>query len=371
MTENERVVARKLTQIVDNIADGKQRFSLDVDGLDEIQDTDLQTLSSQTIELGRKYQEAYGFVMKLATGKLEVETPRNNNLASPFKQLHSELCYLTWQIGEIANGDYDQRVTFSGDFSEAINKMIGALREHKLLEERLYESNKTKDKLFSIIAHDLKNPFNSLLGFVQLLGQELDKEQPDITMIREFVNVLNESISKAYDLLTNLLEWSRLQRNRITINPTETNLNEVVGYAIRIGTTTAIEKNIAINFLTPGDYPIVSDGAIINVILRNLLGNAVKFTPNNGHIDLSVRRIDDHYYEVSVKDSGVGIKPEDLNKLFRPDVTHTTTGTNNESGTGLGLMLCKEFANKLGGTIWVESTYGEGSKFTFTLKSLT
>ncbi|MDR1003710.1 MAG: HAMP domain-containing histidine kinase [Prevotellaceae bacterium] len=366
MTEKEHAIAGQLIQIVNRIIEGRPHFPLEVDGLEGIEDDTFRTLSLQTIEMGREYQEAYNFLMELAAGKLYTESPRHNNMVSPFKQLHSELRYLTWQIKEIANGDYDQHVTFSGDFSEAINKMILALRERKVLEERLNESNKTKDKLFSIIAHDLKNPFNSLLGFVQILQQEVEKEQPDIALVREFIHVLDDSISKAYDLLINLLDWSRLQRNRITITPVDSNLNEIVTYAIRVGSTTAVEKNIAVNYLTPGNYPAVTDGAIINVILRNLLGNAVKFTPNDGHIDVSVHRTDTRY-EISVKDSGIGIRPEDLSKLFRADVTHTTAGTNNEAGTGLGLMLCKEFAHKLGGEIWVESTYGEGSKFTFTI----
>jgi signal transduction histidine kinase len=369
MTEKEQATARRLSQIVDSILDGRNRFPTDVDGLDAIEDESFRTLAQKTVELGKKYQDGYTFLMALASGKLCVEAPFHNNMISPFKQLHSELRYLTWQIGEIANGDYDQHVTFSGDFSESINKMIAALREREAFKEQLRESNKTKDKLFSIIAHDLKNPFNSLLGFVKLLQQEVERETPDILMMREFINVLDDSTSRAYDLLTNLLEWSRLQSNRITVTPQESNLNEIVMYAIRVGGTTAKDKNIAVNFLTPGDYPVVTDGALITVVLRNLIGNAVKFTPIDGHIDLCVQPVGDHY-EVSVQDNGVGIPPDVLGNLFRSDLTYTTVGTNNEVGTGLGLMLCKEFVNKLGGEIRVESALGEGSRFTFTVKDL-
>jgi signal transduction histidine kinase len=370
MNGAEKDLVHRLTEMIEQVLEGKpaapsNRASL----LTEPEDEALKALVLRVDELQGKYKEAHAFVLRLASGKLADEAPRGNNFISALKQFQSELRYLTWQITEIADGDYEQQVTFSGDFSDAMNKMIVALRERKQIEEKLAASNKTKDKLFSIIAHDLRNPFNSLSGFIRLLQQELEGETPSLEVIKAYVDILNDSIEKAIRLQTNLLEWARLQQNRIAIHPMETNLNEVIDYAIHIGSATAIDKHIALNFLTPGDYPIVTDSAIVNVVLRNLLGNAVKFTPEGGHIDLSVSREETHYV-ISVKDSGVGIRPEDIGKLFRSDITHSTQGTNQEEGTGLGLMLCKEFVNKLGGTIWVESVYGEGSNFCFTLKDL-
>ena len=226
------------------------------------------------------------------------------------------------------------------------------ITERKESEEQLLkftieldESNKAKDKLFSIIAHDLKNPFNALLGFSSFLLKEI--ENGNMEKIKKYAMIINDSAKKGFELLINLLDWSRLQSDRIVVSPEHLNLNDIVEHNIDMGNTIAVSKHIHLSFVNPGNYPIVSDKVILNTILRNLIGNAVKYTPSNGDITVSVFPNGDGSYQISVKDSGTGIKKEELEKLFHSDAVRSTPGTNQEKGSGLGLILCKDFVTKL------------------------
>ena len=243
--------------------------------------------------------------------------------------------------------------------------------EAQLLQytDELDESNRTKDKLFSIIAHDLKSPFNALLGLSNLLEQETQKDILCVEKIKDLSKLIHTSAGKSYDLLVNLLDWSRLQSDRIVIKPEQLNLSKVIMENVDILQTMAMDKNINLEFTTHGDHPLMSDPAIINTILRNLISNAIKYTPQNGHIAVSLVKTGDTYL-VSVQDNGVGITQENIDKLFRLDTIQSTAGTASEKGTGLGLILCKDFVNKIDGDIWVKSIYGQGSTFTISLKDL-
>jgi len=501
MNENDSDIIPKLNQIVNQILSGKRKFDLDIGNIDAIEDEGIKSLASKIVQLGEQYRDCYGFMVDLSCGRLYTESPRINAFANPFKQLHSELRHLTWQIQEIANGDYDQCVSFSGDFSDAINKMIFALRERQVLSERirenenlfrsifstspdgivlcdlnhrivkasnaayrmfhftdeingeiqfgdlihpddsdkyttfvdsllnggtitafaelrivpqksicfwsemnasllldsngavkgyiiifrditerkiaeaklmqyteeLDESNRTKDKLFSIIAHDLRSPFSALLGISKILLMESERETIEMDRMRKFSKILYDSTGRTYDLLINLLEWSRLQADRIVVKTEELDLSNLIVENVNIGNTVAINKNITLQFTTQGNHPAISDRAIINTVLRNLISNAIKYTPQNGLVTVSLDKKGDMYL-ISVSDNGLGIPAENLEKLFKLETIQSTPGTNNEKGTGLGLVLCKDFINKLGGEIWVESRYGHGATFKFTLK---
>jgi PAS domain S-box-containing protein len=246
------------------------------------------------------------------------------------------------------------------------------MAEAQLLQfmDELDESNRTKDKLFSIIAHDLKSPFSALLGTSNAMVQEANLEDPDIRKFRKFSKIINDSANRTYNLLVNLLDWSRLQSNRIEVNPECLNLADIIMENVDIGQTMAMSKNIMLKCSTPDNCPLVSDKAIINTILRNLISNAIKYTPQNGLVTVSLDKKGDMYL-ISVSDNGLGIPAENLEKLFKLETIQSTPGTNNEKGTGLGLVLCKDFVNKLGGEIWVKSAYGRGgATFTFSLKDL-
>lgn len=237
----------------------------------------------------------------------------------------------------------------------------------KKVEQRtqeLKELNATKDKFFSIIAHDLKNPFNTLMGFTELLLDHIEEYTKE--KIQEFIDILHQTAKQSYALLENLLEWSRAQTGRLEMNPESVNLYELTNENISLLKNHAAKKSIHLDNKIDPSTEAYCDENMIRTVIRNLVSNAIKYTKENGSITCD-SKISDNMIEFSVADNGIGIKPENVNKLFRIDLNYSTIGTAEESGTGLGLILCKEFINKNNGEIWVESEFGKGSTFKFTL----
>jgi PAS domain S-box-containing protein len=231
-------------------------------------------------------------------------------------------------------------------------------------EARLRELNATKDKFFSIIAHDLKSPFNSIIGFSNILAQQI--QDKDYAAIEEYAVIIQNSSQQALDLLMNLLEWSQSQTGRIVFNPENINIVDLINQSTELFIALAQQKSITIISELPVNQPVFSDKSMINTILRNLISNAIKFTRTGGEIVISMEQMPDELV-VSVSDNGVGIDKESISKLFRIDKSCSTLGTENEKGTGLGLLLCKEFVERHRGRIWAESESGKGSKFFFSI----
>lgn len=247
---------------------------------------------------------------------------------------------------------------------ERTNELEMANEQLRESETKLRELNATKDKFFNIVAHDLKNPFTSLLGATELLYhniQNMDKEK-----IRKLAQILNESAKSGYAILLNLLDWSRSQTGNIKMNLQKVNLRKVIDENIADVNLNCIDKDITITSLFNQDMNINADKNMLNTVLRNLLSNAIKFTPRGGSIIVSGEVKDNNAF-ISVKDNGIGISKEHIGKLFRIDSKYSRPGTEKELGTGLGLKLSREFVEKLGGKIWVESTENLGSVFTFTI----
>lgn len=265
----------------------------------------------------------------------------------------------------------DENKSVVGFFSVVADVTRLRKRENKIRKqkEKLEELNATKDKLFSIIAHDLKNPFNSLLGFAELLHD--DFETLDEPTKKEFANHIYESAQNASRLLSNLLAWSTAQRGKIEFNPSPVNINALVAENLKLLEPSAQAKNIQLQSDLHSEFLINTDHDLINTVIRNLLSNAIKFTPKNGQVNISAREVSEmqtgNYLEISVQDTGMGIAPEKLDQLFKIGKSISTAGTEGESGTGLGLMLCKEFVEKCGGNIRVTSKLGQGSVFSFTV----
>jgi len=234
----------------------------------------------------------------------------------------------------------------------------------KKSEARLIELNATKDKFFSIIAHDLKNPFTCLLGSTELLNEKI--YQMDNEKIRELAQVLNDSAKSGYAILQNLLDWSRSQTGLIKFNPENIDLKYLVNENISELRLFSAKKEIDVISEIQEDMHIFADKNMINAVLRNLLSNAIKFTPRFGTVMIGAL-INHNEVIVSVKDTGIGIPGENINELFRIDTKFTRPGTNKEQGTGLGLKLCKEFIEMQGGKIWVKSTVNKGSEFVFSI----
>ncbi|KUO59639.1 hypothetical protein APF79_05710 [bacterium BRH_c32] len=239
-----------------------------------------------------------------------------------------------------------------------------AIEEISRYTEELRQLNMTKDKFFSIIAHDLRNPFITILGFSELLlsdFQELTEEEK-IYYIEEMQNSANLS----HNLLQNLLQWSRSQTGRIDFSPRVINIHNMVMQNFELLKQTAAKKGISLINEVDEVINIEADEDMTDTIFRNLITNAIKFTPDGGSIKINALP-EGSMALINVIDSGVGMDEDTKSKLFRLDVNHSSLGTSQEKGTGLGLILCKEFVEKHNGKIWVESSKGEGTTFTFTL----
>nr|HPI70501.1 HAMP domain-containing sensor histidine kinase [Tenuifilaceae bacterium] len=233
-------------------------------------------------------------------------------------------------------------------------------------EENLKELNTAKDKFFSIIAHDLKNPFNTLLEISELLSANIHSYTKD--EIQERSQIIHDSTLSLYKLLDNLLNWSRSQLDSIVYQPELFPLLPEVNQEIKLIETFSDRKNVKISVRIADHIMVFADKHVIGIVLRNLINNAVKFSHIDGKVMVSADEKGD-MVEVAVTDNGVGMDREELDKLFKLDQSFTTKGTANETGTGLGLILCKEFIEKNGGKIWVSSTKEKGSTFFFTLRT--
>lgn len=261
---------------------------------------------------------------------------------------------------------YDEKGQLIGVVGSArdITERKHAEEALKESEKMLRELNAQKDKFFSIIAHDLKSPFNSILGFSQLLVEQI--KEKDFDGIEEYAKIMLHSSEHAFSLLSNLLEWSQAQSGKIEFNPEFFELIEFIENIIPIFDDVAKQKSINILRMLPHNIPIYADKHMISTVLRNFINNAIKFTNQGGKIEVAVKYVHNEVI-ISVKDNGIGIAKNRLEKLFRIDESESTPGTANEKGTGLGLILCKEFVEKHNGKIWVVSDEGIGSAFSFSI----
>ncbi|AFH48202.1 Signal transduction histidine kinase [Ignavibacterium album JCM 16511] len=256
-----------------------------------------------------------------------------------------------------------------------IQKLFGLVSDitfRKRAEEELRKStqnliklNETKDRFISIISHDLRTPFSSILGFTDLL--ENDDELSDEER-KQYIKYIQEASRSMLSLVNSLLDWTRLQTGRIRFEPQKTDITEIINDSISALRGSAIQKQIEIRSNIGNDLFLFIDKSLITQVFNNLISNAIKFTNPNGTVTISASPAENkRFIKFSIKDSGIGIQPEDLPKLFKVDSKFSTEGTAGEKGSGLGLSLVKEIIEKHGGTIWVDSKPGEGSDFQFTL----
>ncbi|MDE5423158.1 PAS domain-containing sensor histidine kinase [Ancylomarina sp. DW003] len=262
--------------------------------------------------------------------------------------------YFEWQL--IPEFDTEDEIPYLLAIARDVSKRTTS---EKALEQAL----KTKDKFFSIIAHDLRNPFGSLRTLSECIhsNDDLTKEE-----VKEFAEIIHTSACQGYDLLENLLEWSRSQRGSLNWQPQEFDLVKLIELNINLVQANIHKKKINLSFESERSKYVFADKYMIDTIIRNLLANALKFTYYNGNVSLAVTDRDSHYC-ISVKDDGKGIDKENQKRLFELDNQYSSIGTAMETGTGLGLILCKEFTDANNGEIWVESEEGKGSCFSFTV----
>ena len=283
---------------------------------------------------------------------------------------------ITWPDGTIVllsvnaspikdnTGEFNGMIASFEDITDR-KKAEEAVKNQNLELQKL---NATKDKFFSIISHDLKNPFNSMLSFSESLANEYHKY--DDAKRQEFISTINDSVKQTYKLLETLLVWSRSQTGRIKFNPQEVDIESIAMDNIQLLSNSTKAKNIHVKKeLTPGIL-VNADIEMLNTVFRNLISNAVKFSPVGGEITVGTKVETPGTVTCYVKDNGLGIESKNIKKLFQVDKNFSTPGTKNEKGTGLGLILCKEFVDKHNGEIGVDSQPGEGSTFYFKVKTL-
>jgi len=253
------------------------------------------------------------------------------------------------------------------DITEKLNIQQQLVRYN----QELTNLNETRDKFFSIIAHDLRAPYSSLIGFTELLMEDLDKLER--SEVRDYLRIIRNSAKNSFNLLENLLAWSRLQTGRMPYDPKKMNLWDVVEDVISVLYSLAYRKKIEISNLVSPAIELLADKNMINTIIHNLLMNAIKYSPMGGAV--SIAAIEDEHnsengsqpcFSISVIDNGIGMDKEVLDNLFSSDKV-PLPGTDKEQGTGLGLVISREMVERHGGIITVESNPGKGAVFTFTV----
>jgi PAS domain S-box-containing protein len=243
------------------------------------------------------------------------------------------------------------------DLKESENELRAA-------NAKLESSNREKDKFFSIIAHDLRSPFSSVIGFSELLMDQIKQE--NYSGIEEYAGLIHQSSKKSMELLSNLMTWAHSKTGRMEFKPKKFKLFELAGDCLKIFEESASQKSIRLSLQINPAIEVYADKAMISTVFRNLIGNAVKFTYPDGIVHIAAKQQSNNVV-VAVSDTGMGMSPEMVKNLFRLDKDTGRPGTNGETSTGLGLVICREFVEKHGGKIWAESKEESGSTFYFTL----
>lgn len=299
----------------------------------------------------------------------------NKTLFAPMGENYSAYYYeITASALQMENSD-EKYVIFSiedkttlykkvNDYKKVKDQALIEIEQRKIVEQSLQLANQSKDKFISIMAHDIKNPLGviqSVSDFLLKTYDELEKDE-----IHEFLAGMFDSSKKVNELINDLLVWARSQSGQLTANLAEANILELITEEIAFLEKIAQSKSIKVTNNIQNDVLVQIDRNMVRTVIRNLISNAIKFTKIDGEIIVAGRK-DGDYFEISVEDNGVGMKETDKLKLFKVGENVTKPGTNDEQGTGLGLLLCKEFIDLHKGRIWVESELGIGSKFKFTI----
>jgi PAS domain S-box-containing protein len=295
---------------------------------------------------------------KLMNGKIDETKYFENEIVTK----SGEKRFIAWHNTLLQ--DYNNRITGTLSSGEDITDRRNAeLATQKYMLE-LKELNAQKDRLFSIISHDLRSPFTGLLGYSEMLVDDFDEMERD--EIKTHIAAIKEISENIFVHLSNLLEWSRLQRGKIKINPEKLALNTIIKDIVELMMPNAGKKEISLITEVDENIFVNADQSMLNSILQNLISNAIKFTYEKGTIRIRAN-IKNDFVEIIVADSGIGMTDEEINKVFKIDASYTTKGTAGEIGTGLGLVICKEMVEKQGGKINIESEKDKGSQFKFTL----
>jgi PAS domain S-box-containing protein len=344
--------------------------------------TVITDLAGNIVFVNPKFTETTGYMAEEAIGK----NPRILNSGTKSKSEYKELWDTilsgqSWHgifYNKKKNGEFywesavispvknkEGVITHFLAVKEDITQRIKVEEEIKLKNEELVKTNSEKDKFFSIIAHDLRSPFNGFLGLTQIMVEELSSLTRD--EIQDIAVSMQKSATNLFRLLKNLLNWARMQQGLIPFNKELVALLPVVSDSVEMLRESAKNKKIELIINFPDHLEVFVDTDMLQTVIRNLVSNAVKFTPRGGKVSLSAKTLENKDVEISIADSGIGMNQSMIDNLFRLDVKTNRNGTDDEPSTGLGLLLCREFVEKHGGKLWVESQEGKGSVFYFTI----
>jgi len=368
------ITERKLIEVSLINSEEKYRkiFNNDIDAICIF---DIET--KKILDINDAYVRMYGYsrdeILKMTIHDISVEQEKSNNAVKQAategdlmipERLHRKKDGTVFQV-ELSAGAYmwkGRNVMF------AIARDITQRKQSEFIINKqnaeLSKLNADKDRFISILAHDLKSPFNSILGFLNLLSKNIRKY--DIDKIEKQISIVNGAAKTTFKLLEDILIWVKAQSEKIPFEPQKLNFTLILNDVADISKLNANNKNITINYTEAEEREVFADENMLKTILLNLISNAIKFTNTGGRIEICIEQNEKNSI-ITVSDNGKGIEPGILSKLF--DITQkvSTVGTANEQGTGLGLLLCKEFVEKHNGKIWVESEVGKGSEFKLTL----
>lgn len=325
--------------------------------------------------LNEKYEQLTGFRKEDVLGKTILEIvptislktiQKYANVALTGQAIHFESYSRerkTYYQAEIYQSSENHFAVILSDITERKRAQREIISKNKILEKL----NVEKDKLFSIVSHDLRSPMNGILGLTGMINNEIDSFSKD--HIREMAKSIHTSASSILQLLHGLLEWSQLQRGNVNFNPQKTDIAGSVQICINLLRESAKAKNISVISNVPASVSVIADNHMLDSILRNLVSNAIKFTPKGGQVEISARESKSQTIVISIKDDGIGMSKSILDKLFILSSKINRKGTEGELSSGLGLIMCKELIERNGGRIWAESEESKGSTFYFTLKT--
>ena len=352
------------------LSGSEKKYRMLVENLNEI----IYTLDKKgkITYLSSNFEAIFGYAYAEVVGKSFTEFMGSNELKNQNRQfvrvikgvvLLSEYRFLT-KDGRTLWLRTSAKPIKKGGHVTGVQGVLTDITDLKESEAKLQKLNADKDRFISILSHDLKSQFNALLGLSELLTQNI--REYDTNKIEFFASHINKAARNTYNLLEDLLKWASAQQGSIPFNPQSLNIAEIWEDIFTEISQNADAKSISINYSATKLINVIADADAIKTVLRNLVSNAIKFTNNGGAINITAVQTESEV-KISVSDNGIGMGPDKLAKLFNISEDITTKGTAQESGTGLGLLLCKEFVEKHGGEIWVESKKGKGSVFHFTI----
>lgn len=343
-----------------------QRALSDYDTYIELKDSIFTKKKNQQISEIQTRFETKQTEKELKIQKLETqkaETIRNYLLIILFLIIVLLLfVYSRYKLKEKANKKIREREKELEHLTEELKTQKELLEKS---EAELGEANSAKDKFISIMAHDIKNPLGTIIGFSDNLKEDYD--ELDDKEKKEYISSIEQVSNNLLELLNNLLNWAQLQDNRLHFHPKDVRLNEIIENSVKYYRDTAKNKNISINAQEDGDLIVKADPDMLQTILRNLINNSIKFTEKSGSVNIKALN-DNGNVKLEVEDTGIGMNEEELSKLLKIDEHFSSTGTNREKGSGLGLLLCKEMIDKHNSKLNIESRKNEGSRFYFYLE---